>query len=472
MELEDGSICALVSGDGRQISGMSSEMQEELMFGQMDAYHEFINGDEESSSSYANYQGNRYLYLFSNVGESGFTICAMIPEEQITGKLRDIQMATMVIVVLALLISTILAGIISTGMTRSIKEISHVMEKVASGDLTVTAKTRGRDEFRRLSEHAGYMLQNTRGLIEKTNLVSEDIRSSVGQLTETTAGLVHNTEEINEAIGSVDLGVQLQETDARSCLTQMDELAKQIELADEEAKGAIRRAQGSKAIMDKGMQAIGVLENKAGETAQITGQVISNIEALAEKNRDITEIIGAIKDIATKTNLLSLNARIEAARAGNTGRGFAVVAEEIRKLSEESMHFVERIDDIVTGIEVETQNTVQVAAASEKIVEAQESAMQDTVEAFNEMSSSVDGLAIKIEKMAEGMKLMSQSKDASMEAITNISSVSTQTFEAAERMKRAVERQRMSVEELDRATEELVEEGENLTESISSFKVR
>lgn len=469
LNMEEGSMCALVSPDGRQIT--DQEEDNGVLFTEMEAFDTFLQGSEESRSAYEDYEGKQYLYLFSKVGDTGFTVCSMIPKEQITEKLKDIQTATMIIVILALVISIFTAAFISTGINSSIRRLSKVMKAVAEGNLTVTISMKGKDEFKKLGEHTGHMLSNTKELIQQAGLVSEEVLGSVTHVTDTSGQMSTTTDHINEAIGKVNEGVYRQTDEVESCLAKMDELAEQIEQVDKETDGAIRRADKSKQMMEKGIAAIDLLDEKAGETAKVTVKVIEKIEALAEETKAITEIIGTIREIASRTNLLSLNARIEASRVGSAGSGFAVVAEEVRKLSEESMRSVEHIGEIVRRIENETRSTVLVARESEKIVEEQESAMEDTVAAFREMSESVDGLARKIEKIAGNMRNMEDSKDKTMEAVANISGVSRETLLSTNQMKDAVEVQLLAVKELNDATGRLDGEAQKLIEAISKFKV-
>ncbi len=469
MDLGEGSICALVSVDGRQISG--SEDGAMVLFETMDIYQRFLEGTEENGSFYINHEGERYLLLLSKVGNTGFTVCTMIPQALITASLKGIQTATVIIVLLALVISVCTGAVISTGINSSIKRISKVMKSVAEGDLTVTVHRKGRDEFRTLGEHAGNMLSNTKELIQKAGMVSGQVLTSVTHVTDTSGQMMVTTDNIKDAILKVNEGVYRQNEEVEHCLAKMDELAVQIELVDRETEGAMERAGKSKAVVEKGVSAISMLEGKAKETAKVTGQVIDKIEALAEETKAITDIIVSIKEIAARTKLLSLNARIEAARIGEAGSGFAVVAEEIRKLSEESMKAVEHIGIIVNRIESGTKETVLVARESEKIVEEQESAMGDTVDAFHEMSGSVDGLAGKIEKIAGNMRNMERGKNMTMEAVENISGVSRQTLESTNRMKNAAEIQIDAVKELNEATGRLDEEAQELTAAIRKFKV-
>lgn len=470
MDLGEGGICALLSADGRLISNLEGE--EHNAFTSMGPDLQLPEGEEACSSGYIELEGKRYLLLLSEVGSTGFNVCIMIPQALITARLQDIGTATVIIVILALIISVCTGAVISTGIDTSIKRITKVMKSVAEGDLTVTVNMKGRDEFKKLGDHAGDMLANTKELIQKSNLLSGQVLTSVTHVADTSGRMSVTTDNIKDAIFKVNEGICRQNEEAAHCLAKMDELAVQIEQVDKETEGAMKRADKSKAVMEKGMSAIHLLESKANETAKVTGQVIEKIETLAEETKAITDIIASIKGIAAKTQLLSLNARIEAARLGSIGDGFAVVAEEVRKLSEESVRSVERIGSIVERIESGTQDTVTVARKSEKIVEEQEEAVGDTVEAFHEMSGSVEGLAGKIEKIAGNMRNMEKSKDMTMAAVDNISEVSGHTLESMNHMTEAAQSQTEAVQELNEATGRLDEEAQKLIGAIGRFKVQ
>ena len=225
-------------------------------------------------------------------------------------------------------------------------------------------------------------------------------------------------------------------------------------------------------VMEDGLGAVKILQDKAGETTQVNARVIERIEELADETGAITEIVGTIREIAGRTNLLSLNASIEAARAGSSGSGFAVVAQEIRKLSAESMNSAARIGEIIERIQKETEVTVLTARESEQIVEAQGQALQETVKAFRNMNSSTDELEEKIRRIAGSMQQMEKGKSAAKEVIEEISSVSADTLASTDQMQAAVKEQLEAVKELTDETEALDRQAGALTEAISKFKTK
>lgn len=469
LELGEGSVCALVSEDGRQITGTETEG---LSFDDLSVYQQFAQGDEKQVSGYETYEGKKYLFLFSRVGDTGFSIGMMIPESLILTKLQGIKSATMIVVILALLICGCTATIISTGINRSIGRLSKVMKAVAKGDLTVAVELKGNDEFRRLSEHTRDMLQNSGELIERADQVSQKVIRTAGHVTEASSRMTVTTDEIDQAIRNVNQGVYHQNKQAGEGLARMDELAEQIRNVSGETEKAMDCAGRNRQVMENGLGAVRILQDKAGETTEVNARVIKRIEALADETGAITQIVGTIREIAGRTNLLSLNASIEAARAGSSGSGFAVVAQEIRKLSAESMSSAARIGEIIECIQKETEVTVLTARESEQIVEAQGKALQETVNAFQNMNSSTDDLEEKIRRIASSMQQMEKGKSAAKEVIEEISSVSADTLASTGQMQAAVQEQLEAVKELTEETEALDRQAGALTDAISKFKTK
>ena len=137
------------------------------------------------------------------------------------------------------------------------------------------------------------------------------------------------------------------------------------------------------------------LNNATKSNIDITNKTIKDIEDLESESKAITEIIGVINDIAAQTNLLSLNASIEAARAGDAGRGFSVVAEEIRKLSEKSVSAAGEIEQIIRNITKKTQATAITVRQIEGISKTQEKRLLEVVNLFNNINAHVDELDIR-----------------------------------------------------------------------------
>ncbi|MGN1187063.1 MAG: methyl-accepting chemotaxis protein [Lachnospiraceae bacterium] len=485
----DNAIVALITPDGREISyrsipGSEPETDEEgntveaevtndsldITYIMGTEIYDAITASEESSGSeYVDFEGEQYLLLYNKLDVEGFMVVALVPKDYIIADANQIAVITIVAVIVTALIVIFIGLILSTSIGTTIRKIMNGLEKASTGDLTVDIRTRRKDEFMILCDSTNQMLANIRGLINKADTVSE----AVGKASESVAGnsgiLLEETKAITTSISEVEQGIVMQAQDAENCLKRMDDLSKKIEGVTDNTNRIAEIADNTKDIVSDGLETISVLKDKAKATSEVTAEVISNIQELDEASGSIAKIIGAINDIADQTSLLSLNASIEAARAGDAGRGFAVVADSIRKLAEQSLNSVNEIKEIVDRIQKQTVDTVNVAKQAEVIVASQEEALKNTVEVFQDIDNHVSGLADNLVKISDGINDMDSAKKDTLMAIESISAVAQQTASSATEVNEAASRQLEAVEKLNNESEELIHHSEDLVEAINKF---
>jgi methyl-accepting chemotaxis protein len=213
------------------------------------------------------------------------------------------------------------------------------------------------------------------------------------------------------------------------------------------------------------------LNEKSKATANITHNVISKIQEFEIQSKNIAGFVSTINEIASQTNLLSLNASIEAARAGDAGRGFAVVADEIRKLADQSVQAANQIQNIVKEIASKTKDTIDTAKEAESIVESQTVSLNKTIQVFDFINDHVNDLASNLNNISNGIKSIETAKADTMDAIQDISAVSEETAAASEEVSATAINQIDSVERMRNAAIELANNAKNLEEAIKIFKI-
>ena len=168
---------------------------------------------------------------------------------------------------------------------------------------------------------------------------------------------------------------------------------------------------------------------------------------------------------------MSLNASIEAARAGESGKGFAVVADEIRKLADESMQAVGGISNIITGINAQTEQTVETAKRAEQIVGAQQEALETTINLFNNINKYVEDLASNLDDITKGIEQMSVAKNQTLSAIQSISDVSDRSAAATSEVSATILNQLDAVKNLNGNAETLNNNSGDLLDAVTQFKL-
>ncbi len=451
VNMGENAVLALITPDGREISyrrladndeeAANNTLDTSYIVG-TDLYDKILASEESDGSEYIEYENERYLMLYHRLDVDGFMIVSLVPEAYIIADANETAVYTAVTVAATALIVIIIGFVLSTSIGTTIRKIMNGLEKASTGDLTVDIHTRRKDEFMILCDSMNQMIGNIRSLLDKADIVSK----AVGKSSESVGGnsgiLLEETKSITSSIAEIEQGIVTQAQDAENCLTRMDDLSKKIGVVSDNAGKIANVADTTKQIVSNGLETIQELKDKAKATTKVTAEVISNIQDLEEASQSIAKIIGAINDIADETSLLSLNASIEAARAGDAGRGFAVVADSIRKLAEQSLNSVNEIKGIVGRIQKQTVDTVEVAKQAEVIVNSQEEALKNTIDVFKDIDKHVSGLADNLSEISNGIDDMDIAKRDTLSAI-----------------------------ELNNESEELINHSEDLVEAINKFTI-
>ena len=481
----DGSIIGFIASDGREI--LAGDYGEDFQFGSTNFYQKSLpqidkseikvikKGDETQESlggtDYVRYKGKPYLYLYTPLEGQEAMVCALIPSKMITKQADEMLTITVTLVVIASFIAIFIGTIFASGISKAITKAINILNKTAKGDLTVKADLNRNDEFEQLADGINDMIEGVKKLIRRTSLVSKNVAGNAGEVSENSEILLSATEEITRAVEEIEDGANVQAADAQDCLALMSNLSNQIGMMTERAENMGDITDKTQVIIREGTVIVGELSDKANDTANITKVVINDIQKLGEKSLAVSEIIGTINDVAEQTNLLSLNASIEAARAGAAGRGFAVVAEEIRKLAVQSRNAADQIGDIIDEIVEQTEKTVSTTKEAENIVESQGVSLQNTVDVFYNINAHVENLTANLIQILDGIFEIERTKDETMKAVGSITSTTQQTAAATGELGATGLNQMKSVEVLNKAAIKLNEAVQNLEETMAVFLI-
>jgi methyl-accepting chemotaxis protein len=477
LDFGDNSIVALVTADGTEIDIKNDNTKDgaqvinDFSFSSQSYFTDAMKSEELTNSEYVDFESDEYLFMYSKIGDTGLTICGLIPKASFMYQAGEIGITTIIIVALASLVAITIGFIMSNGIGKSLKNINQKLQKISEGDLTVSVSVNRRDEFAILADNIMDMLNNMRALIQKMTNVSALVSASSENVLETSKIISISTSNITQAVDEIGNGIEGQAEDAQSCLTQMDELSHKISIVYTNLSEIESLTEGMKEMIGNGIITMEKLTKQSDATNNITKYVVSNIAALELKTKSISDIVQVINEISDQTNLLSLNASIEAARAGDAGKGFAVVATEIRKLATKSMTAANEIKGVIDEIMKQTADTVLTAKEAESVVSMQNDAVVQTTSAFRNMNSGVESLITNLSVIATNMKNMETAREGTLSAVENISSISEETLATSCTIEDTVHEQAKSVFTLEEAANEMGANAKDLNEAISIFKI-
>lgn len=479
IDIGDGSIIGFVTPGGRELvvenveEGKESVLPEEGNVFSGQEYYTAVMDEAvaDAGTAEVDFQGEKYLFIYSHSADIGFTTCALVPMRVVTSQATEIRNMTIGLVILACVIVVIVGIFITASIENNMRRISRKFGDVAKGDLTVTVSAKGHDEFQDLAGSATNMITNTKKLVNQVSNATGELEVSaqnVGQASE----LIHEySQDITRAIGEINEGMEEQSRHAQECVEKTDILSNEIQEVSHVVERVEKLVGETEGMINKGMEIVQVLGDRAGETTQMTVKVSESIESLRKESEIINSFVATITEITEQTNLLSLNASIEAARAGEAGRGFAVVAEEIRKLADDSAKAAGEIRNNVANITAQTQNSVESASQAKAMVELQTKAVEEVIAVFREMQERMGQLIEGLKDIVVSTEKADGERSAAVAAVKNISDIIEETAGSAETVNDVANKLLNHVEKLSTTASVLDENMEGLKNEISVFKI-
>ena len=326
-------------------------------------------------------------------------------------------------------------------LQRSITDLLNLINQAANGDLTRRGKV--------TTDALGNVVESVNSMLDSFTTVIESVRRAAVDVSTNASRILSSTDDMNSGATQQDQEITNTSSAVEELTVSMKQVSNNAEASAEAARRALDAAeQGNRAVRDslEGMQRI-------RSSVQASAR---KIKSLGDRSLEISDIINVINDITEQTNLLALNAAIEAARAGEAGRGFAVVADEVRKLAEHSRSATKDIAALIKAIQAETNEAVVVMEEGTKEVEAGTGLADQAGKALEAISSVVRQSAELVQEISLASKQQVRGTEGVANAMQNISAITRQTSQSARQAAGTVGN--------------LVKLSEQLVEALSQFR--
>lgn len=388
------------------------------------------------------------------------------------GPLVSLAYSSVITAVILLLIAFLALVGLTNQITKPLSNLQAQAERVAQGDLSQTEiDIKAKNEIGRLAEALQTMVKNLHSLVGHVANSAEHVVTSAGHLAISAEQSAQAGDQIAISLSQVAVGAEHQLTTIDEAKQAMSEIQDSIQHATSNTDKVVDFSEKTLLATQTGSDAVDKAINQMNRIQDVVTQAAKLVLKLGDRSNEIGNIVDAISGIAEQTNLLALNAAIEAARAGEQGRGFAVVADEVGKLAEQSAEATKQISVLIRQIQGDTDQAVQAMTAGTKEVETGAEVVETAATSFSDISVSVNTISEQIKDIYQIVRQVERDSERVTTSIDRLSNVSKDAVAQVQSVSASTEEQLAFFQEIAQASQDLNGMAESLQGAVAQFKI-
>jgi len=432
---------------------------------------EILKSKTVFSNKTIKFNNENNMVIYNKVGNTGITLLSMIPEKNLSKSSDEITNTTIILVIIGIIVAVLIGGMMSLDTVNVLKKAINITDKIANGDLTVEIEEKRQDEFGKLLFSISNMALKIKTLITKTSEISAKVYESSDVMVKIMAESSFVSNEITKTIQEISTGAISQTELVNTGTSSMKELSEKIIDVDQNTSSITSVTNETKKLIKVGFSSLSDLKKKSMETSNRTTEILNYIQDMNNNSKTINKIIRILENISTQTNLLSLNAAIEASKAGEFGKGFSVVADEIKKLAQRSNDETSEIDQIVKSIQDRTTVAVQSAEKTKVILIEQNLAVTSMLDVFENITIVTENLIKYVSNITSNIKRIEVTREKTSGIINNISLISEESTLSIEDVTASTQEQLANIQKIESYAADLKNAVHSLVEIIKIFKI-
>lgn len=402
----------------------------------------------------------------------GWTVSSSTYMSDFNQAANHILLFVSITVGVTLLIGLIIIWLLSNSIARPIGIVTEHMNRLAKGDLTQEQLTlKSKDETGRLAQAMNHLQTNLKDMISSVADTSSRLTNHSQTLNQSASEVRTGSDQVAVTMQELASGSETQASHSSDLAYNMSAFTTVVEQANEKGQLIYDTSNQMLDMTTQGKTLMTHSSNQMSHIHKIVQEAVQKVSGLDHRSKEVSKLVYVIKDIADQTNLLALNAAIEAARAGEHGRGFAVVADEVRQLAEQVTASVTDITQIVDGIQTETLSVTDSLQLGYQEVEKGSEEINETVKTFNHIDQALKDMVDRVQEISSNLAEIATNSQKMHTSIEEIASISEESAAGIEQSSASIQQTSSSMEEVAASSDELAQLAEQLNELVKQFKL-
>lgn len=459
--------------DVKEMRNIIKEQTEKSASSDLAALHSAMIAGNSGTATYKE-DGHTYYAGYSPIEGTSWSLAVGIQKNEALSSATDLAVFQGAILVAAIVIASIAGYFMARFIVRKISHSGNYLTQISEGVLNfefnekdLNSKDEIGDMVRSLNQTRNALKETITGIRE--NSVKVDGSSRV--LSETSRDITVMSQNVTETIAEIAKGTTLQSEELTNVSIIVNDFGQRLENVVSNVSEVENHTKVINSMANRSTEEMNQLNESVIKVGDVFQEFNQKIQTLTRRIETVNEITSLINEVSAQTNLLALNASIEAARAGDAGRGFAVVATEIGNLAEQSRSSSEEITKLITGVSKETEAISQSAIEMNQELEGQMAVIKTAIGSFSEIITMVEEVLPNIQGVKKAVGVVQNDKNDILNRVGDITAVSEEISASTEEIATSAKNMNQSMEEVAQHAIALADQAKDMLDGVESFKI-